>query len=118
MSSGSIFDYIPESKPPVAESIAAGLLRAVEAEALRRAGEHIDGHKAFWESSEATPQEIADAMNGSAVLFLKIARANVEHLGAVAAIIGKPLENLLPVQYQSSPQTVTFLPTGYVQIGQ
>jgi hypothetical protein len=73
MSSG-IFDYIPDAKPPVAETIAAGLLRQVEQEALRRAGEHIDGHRAFWESPEATPQQIADAMNGSAVLFLKIAR--------------------------------------------
>jgi hypothetical protein len=117
MSSGQIFDYIPENKPPVAETIAAGLLRQVEQEALRRAGEHIDGHRAFWNSTEATPQQIADAMNGSAVLFLKIARANVEHLAAVAAIIGKPLENLLPTEYQSSPQTVTFLPNGYVTIG-
>lgn len=116
MSTG-IFDYIPDSRPPVAESIAAGLLRQVEQEALRRAGEHIDGHKAFWDSPEATPQQIADAMNGSAVLFLKIGRANVEHLEAVAAIIGKPLDTLLPPQYQTSPQTVTFLPNGYVQIG-
>ena len=116
MSTG-IFDYIPDSRPPVSEAIAAGLLRQVEQEALRRAGEHIDGYNAFWESPEATPQQIADAMNGSAVLFLKIARANVEHLAAVAAIIGKPLDNLLPPQYQTSPQTVTFLPTGYVQIG-
>lgn len=116
MSTG-IFDYIPDSRPPVSEAIAAGLLRQVEQEALRRAGEHIDGHKAFWESPEATPQQIADAMNGSAVLFLKIARANVEHLGAVAAIIGKPLDALLPPQYQVSPLTVTFLDTGYVQIG-
>lgn len=116
MSTG-IFDYIPDSRPPVAETIAAGLLRQVEQEALRRAGEHIDGHKAFWESPEATPQQIADSMNGSAVLFLKIARANVEHLAAVAAIIGKPLDALLPPQYQTSPQTVAFLDTGYVQIG-
>ena len=116
MSTG-IFDYIPDSRPPVAEAIAAGLLRQVEQEALRRAGEHIDGHRAFWESPEASPQQIADAMNGSAVLFLKIARANVEHLASVAAIIGKPLDALLPPQYQTSPQTVTFLDTGYVQIG-
>jgi uncharacterized protein YdbL (DUF1318 family) len=112
-----IFEYIPDEKPPVVDAIAGGLLRAVEQEALRRAGEHIDGYRAFWESTEATPQQIADAMNGSAALFLKIARANVEHLAAVAAIIGKPLDNLLPPQYQTSPQTVTFLTTGYVQIG-
>ena len=115
--SNGIFDYIPDSRPPVAEEIAAGLLRQVEAEALRRAGEHIDGHNAFWKSTEATPQAIADAMNGSAVLFLKIARANVEHLGAVATIIGKPLDTLLPPEYQTSPQVVTFLATGYVSIG-
>ena len=115
--SNGIFEYIPNAKPPVADTIAAGLLRQVEQEAMRRAGEHIDGHRAFWESPEATPQQIADSMNGSAVLFLKIARANVEHLAAVAAIIGKPIDNLLPPQYQTSPQTVTFLPNGYVQIG-
>lgn len=116
MSTG-IFDYIPDNRPPIADAIASGLLRQVENEALRRAGEHIDGHNAFWKSPEATPQEIADAMNGSAVLFLKIARANVEHLGAVAAIIGKPLDALLPPEYQTSPLTVTFLTNGYVSIG-
>lgn len=113
-----IFPVIPETKPPVAEAIAAGLLREIEAEARRRVGQHVDWWRAFWKSTEATPQQIASAMNGSAGLFFLISRINMQHITATAQLLGKtPQELGVPVECLSSPETVTVNPDGSVTIG-
>ena len=111
-----IFPHIPSDRPPVAITIAAGLLRDIEAEAARRAGQHRDAYYAFWKSPEATPQQIADAMNGSAMLFFRIAEANVLHLQSLAQLVGKPITDFLPIECLSRPQNVIEHENGYVQI--
>jgi len=115
----TIFPVIPETRPPVAESIAAGLLREVEAEATRRVGQHIDWWRAFWESPEATPEAIASAMNGSAALFFGIASVNMQHIAAVAQMLGKtPVEIGVPVECLTALRPVTVNPDGSVTIGE
>ena len=115
----TIFPVIPETKPPVAESIAAGLLREVEAEAARRVGQHVDWWRAFWQSAEATPEDIASAMNGSAALFFGIAFVNMQHIAAVAQMLGKtPVELGVPVECLSALRPVTANPDGSVTIGE
>jgi hypothetical protein len=119
MPAPAIFPVIPETRPPVAESIAAGLLREVEAEAARRVGQHIDWWRAFWQSSEATPEQIAAAMNGSAALFFGIASVNKGHIIAVAQMLGKTPEQLgVPTECLTTPREVTINPDGSVTIGE
>ena len=113
----SLFPTIPETKPPVAESIAAGLLREVDAEAQRRAGQHVDWWRAFWESPEATPVEIAAAMGPSAGIFFGVASINVSHIQSVATMIGKPITDFMPEACLTTPVTVTVNPDGTVAIG-
>jgi len=114
----TIFPVIPETQPPVAERIAAGLLREVETEAARRVGQHVDWWRAFWQSTEATPDEIAAAMNGSAGLFFGISSVNVGHISAVAQMLGKtPVELGVPVECLTTPRLVTVNPDGSVSIG-
>jgi len=114
-----IFPVIPETLPPVSERIAAGLLREVEAEAARRVGQHVDWWRAFWQSDEATPGEIAEAMNGSAALFFGIASVNRGHIEAVAAMLGKTAEQLgVPAECLTTPREVTVNPDGSVTIGE
>jgi hypothetical protein len=114
----SIFPVIPETLPPVAERIAAGLLREVEAEAARRVGQHVDWWRAFWQSDEATPDQIAAAMNGSAALFFGIASVNMGHINAVAEMLGKtPVQLGVPVECLSALRPVTVNPDGSVTIG-
>lgn len=113
----SLFEYIPSVTVPPADVIANQLLTAIDREAQRRAGEHVDQWRAFWRSTEATPQEIADSMNGSAVLFFAIARANIEHVAAVAALIGKTPADFMPLECLSAPQQVTVNQDGSVTIG-
>jgi len=115
----TIFPVIPETRPPVAEAIAAGLLREVEAEAMRRVGQHVDWWRAFWQSPEATPGEIAAAMNGSAALFFGIASVNMGHITAVSQMLGKtPVELGVPVECLSALRPVTVNPDGSVTIGE
>jgi hypothetical protein len=113
-----IFPVIPETKPPVAESIAAGLLREVENEAARRVGQHVDWWRAFWQSPEATPDEIAASMGVSAGPFFGVASINRGHIEAVAQMIGKTTVDLgVPEECLSTPRTVTVNPDGSVSIG-
>jgi hypothetical protein len=114
----SIFPQIPDTKPPVAESIAAGLLREVENEAARRVGQHVDWWRAFWQSAEAAPDEIAASMGVSAGLFFGVASVNMGHIAAVAQMLGKtPIELGVPVECLSALRPVTVNPDGSVTIG-
>jgi hypothetical protein len=115
--SDNVFETQPIPQPTQAQLAADELLRKVRSELDRRAGEHIDGWRAFWEHSEAEPQAIADAMNGDAVRWFSLSRKNLEHIAAYAVMVGKTLDDYVPTKYQSSPQSVTFLANGYVQIG-
>jgi len=114
----TIFPVIPGAKPPIAESIAAGLLREVEAEATRRVGQHVDWWRAFWQSPEATPDEIVSNMGVSAGLFFGIAAVNMQHIAAVAQMLGKtPVDIGVPVECLSTPRVVTVNSDGSVTIG-
>ena len=118
MPAGEIFPSIPETQPPVAERIAADMLRSVEAECVRRVGYHVDSWKAIWESDEATPDEICSAMNGSAAMFFGIASINKAQIAAVAQMLGKTTEELgVPAKCMTTPREVTVNSDGSVTIG-
>ena len=104
----SIFPEIPETLLPVEQRIAADMLRNVDAECLRRIGQHCDWWSAVWESDEATPQQIIDAMGTSAALFFTIASVNKTQIATVAQVLGKTTEQLgVPDKCMTTPVTVT-----------
>ncbi len=113
-----IFQTQPIPTPSQAQMAADELLRKVRSEIDRRAGEHIDGWRAFWEHPQASPQDIADAMNGDAVRWLALARLNLQHIADYAQLLGKSLDEFVPVKYQQSPREVITLTNGYIQIGE
>lgn len=113
-----IFTTQPIPQATQAQMAADELLRKVRSEIDRRAGEHIDGWRAFWEHPQATPQQIADSMNGDAVRWLALARLNLQHVAAYAQLLGRSLDEFVPTKYQTSPREVTTLSNGYIQIGE
>lgn len=114
----SIFPVIPETQPPVAERIAADMLRLVDAECRRRIGDHADWWAAVWESPEATASEIVAAMGSAAALFFTIASVNKQQIATVAHVLGKTTAELgVPDKCMSTPQTVTLNPDGTATIG-
>jgi len=114
----SIFPHVPETLPPVAERIAVDMLRIIDAECLRRIGNHADWWSAVWESEEATPEEIVAAMGSSAALFFTIASVNKQQIATVAQVLGKSTAELgVPDKCMTTPQTVTLNPDGTATIG-
>lgn len=91
-------------------------MESIEREALRRSGEHSDQWRAFWESTEATPQQIADEMGSQAALFFQIAAANIGHIDQIARLIGQTAADILPVEHLSAKREVTFHSDGTVTI--
>ena len=118
MPEDSIFPEIPETQPPVAERIAADMLRLVDSECRRRIGNHADWWSAVWESQEATPEEIIAAMGTSAALFFTIASVNKQQIATVAHVLGKTTAELgVPDKCMGTPKTVTLNPDGTAKIG-
>ena len=113
-----IFSQTPNAAIPAAKQIASGLMESIEREALRRSGEHSDQWKAFWESAEASPQQIADEMGTQASLFFAIAAANIGHIDQIARLIGQTAADILPVEHLSAKRPVTFNDDGTVIIGE
>lgn len=114
----SIFSEIPETLPPVAERIAADMLRLVDAECRRRIGDHADWWAALWESKEATPAEIVAAMGSSAALFFTIASVNKAQIATVAKVLGKTTAELgVPDKCMTTPQNVTLNSDGTATVG-
>jgi hypothetical protein len=114
----SIFPEIKETLPPVAERIAADMLRRVDAECRRRIGDHADWWSAVWESEEATPEQIIAAMGTSAALFFTIASVNKQQIATVAQVLGKTTAELgVPDKCMGTPKTVTLHSDGTATIG-
>jgi hypothetical protein len=114
----TIFPVIPDTQPPVAERIAADMLRLVDAECRRRIGDHCDWWSAIWESPEATPEEIVAAMSGSAALFFTIASVNKQQIATAAQVLGKTTVELgVPDKCMGTPKTVTLHSNGTATIG-
>lgn len=114
----TIFSHVPGTEPPVAERIAADMLRLVDGECKRRVGNHTDWWSAIWESQEATPEQIVAAMGTSAALFFTIASVNKQQIETVAAILKKTTAELgVPDKCMGTPMTVTLNPDGTATIG-
>ncbi len=83
---------------PDAERIARHMLHRVNASLAERVHEHQAGFRAFWDSS-VTPDDILAAMGGNAALMLATAGENVGHIGRLADIVGKTVEDFLPAEH-------------------
>lgn len=109
----------PDPRPTAtpAQQAAAELLATVDSELSRRASEHEDGWRAFWEPAGGiTTQQIADAMSTDGGLWLQLSRANLEHIATYAGMVGRTLDDYLPTECQSSLHPVTVNPDGSLKI--
>ena len=110
-----LFPSITEPQPNAAEATARQLIAYIEREAVRRAGEHVDGWRAVWANHEATPQQICEALGTEAAKFFAVASDNVRHLATVAATCGLQITDLLPAEVLQSPP-IKINPDGTVTV--
>ena len=109
----------PDPRPTAtpAQQAAAELLATVDRELSRRASEHEDGWRAFWEPAGGViTQQIANAMGTDGGLWLQLSRANLEHIATYAGMVGRTLNDYLPAECQSSLHPVTVNPDGSLTI--
>lgn len=93
-------NLIPITEPPqtpAAQAAATSLLAHVNAELARRVEYHAERYADFWES-HIKPDDILAAMGKQAVTMLAAAAENVEHIGRLAAIVGKQVTDFLPAE--------------------
>jgi hypothetical protein len=108
---------IDQPQRNIPQEIATTLIQAMNAEADRRAGIQRDSYNAFWHSTEATPQQIADAMGIKAGLFFALASENVTHIARSAALVGKELGDFLQPSEYAPPVAIEYHQDGTVTIG-
>lgn len=108
---------IDQPQRDIPQEIATTLLQAMNAEAERRAGIQRDSYNAFWHSTEATPQQIADAMGNRAGLFFSLASENVQHIARAAAVVGKSISDFLQPSEYVPPVAIEYHEDGTVTIG-
>ena len=93
-----LIDIQPSPSIPPAQVIAQHMLHRVNASLAERVHEHKAGFRAFWDSPEA-PDDILAAMGDKAAIMLATAGENVDHIGRLAAIVGKTVEDFLPAEH-------------------
>jgi hypothetical protein len=104
---------IAQTTPPASEGVANYLLKAAEGEIYRRASEHADQWKAFWQHPVATPAEIASSLGANAGKWFALAAINKQSFLTAQQVLG--VEIIDPL-YLTSPQNVTVNPDGTVTI--
>ena len=89
---------LPQPAPvPQAQTAATAILSNLNNTLRRRVADHIEGFHRFWDDPAATPDEIITAMGDTnAKLLLATSRENLRHLGTLAALVGKTLNDVLP----------------------
>jgi hypothetical protein len=79
---------------PEAQRIADLLLHKVNASLTERLHEHRVNYSTFWDSGES-PDAILEAMGSNAYLFLMSAGENIDHIGRLAALVGKQVTDFI-----------------------
>lgn len=86
---------ITETPPrPAAEVIAETLLHKVNAALAQRVYEHQESYAQFWDNSESADSILA-AMGTNAALFLMSASENIQHIGRLAGLVGKQVDDFI-----------------------
>jgi hypothetical protein len=95
---------IEQTTPPVAEGVANYLLKAAEGEIFRRAAEHVEQWKQFWQHPTATPANVAASMGQNAGRWFAIAAINKQSFLQAEQVLGVQIIDPL---FLTTPQNVT-----------
>lgn len=106
---------IDETTKTQAEQVAEQLLTGLNAELQKRIATHRRSYLLFW-GSAATPDDILIALGKYAPVFLQAASENVQHIGRLAAIVGKTVTDFLPDNYWQPRRAFIVSPEGVVTL--
>lgn len=113
---------IPNNRPQPteAERIAAEMLDGFNAAFRQLVDNHRRFYLRFW-SSSTTPDEILETMGTDAIRMVQVAGQNVGNMHALAAIMGKSIDDFLPPEFYAPRrefvvETADGQPTGRVTL--
>ena len=90
----------PVHKPrPKAEVVAERMMHRFNVAPDERIAAHVAGFKQFWDDPEATPDDILAAWGTQATAMLAAASESLQHIGRLAAIVGKTVNDFIPAKY-------------------
>ena len=82
----------------------------------QRIAVHKQVYDVLWNDTRATPAEILAALGTNAKTIFTVSQANKAHLTAIASLMGKTIDDLVPVKYQNPPVAITIHDDGTVTI--
>jgi len=88
-----LFTEISQSR---AATVAAFMIKSAKEQLQIRVAVQPILYDAFWNDTQATPDEILQALGSNGTRFVAIAGENVEHIATLAAIFGKSLSDFIP----------------------
>lgn len=107
-----------KTEPTKAQLAAESIVAAINAELTHRVAVHKTAWETLWKNERdgATPEAILAAMGNKAALVFAFSKANLEHIAACAALVGKQPTDFLPAKYWQTPQAITAHDDGTVTI--
>lgn len=107
----NLIDLPAEAPKPYSQVVAETLLQRLNTELEARARAHKQAYSEFWDSPEATPDAILEAMGNRAALWLACAVESVSHIGRLATLVGKSVTDFIPPE-QFMPRSAFVLGVG------
>jgi len=92
-----LFIIPPPTPVPYAQTAATTILANLNDMLRRRVADHAEGFHRFWDDPAVTPDALITTLgDANAKLLLATSRENLRHLSALAALVGKTLNDVLP----------------------
>jgi hypothetical protein len=95
---------------PEVEQLAINELIFINSSLARRVEEHKMKYKAFWQNYSHTPDSILAAMGTNASIWLAAAAESMDHIGRLAAIVGKTINDFIPPEMYVPPRAFIINP--------
>jgi hypothetical protein len=95
-------ELIPTAPPvviPLATQVAEGMIHDFNADLAERIHRHRAGFSKFWDNPLVTPDEILVGWGPRAVYMLMAASESLQHIGRLAGIIGKTLDDFIAMEH-------------------
>lgn len=109
-------DLIEVAETPASQRAAANIVQMINSEIAHRVGVHQAVFDLLWSNPKATPDAILTKLGTKAALVFQFSRANLEHIAACAAIVGKQPTDFIDPKYLSSPRQLVFHADGTVTL--
>lgn len=104
--------------PPASKLAADSIIEAINSEIKHRVEVHKIAWETLWENNRdgATPEAILEQMGTKAALMFAFSKANLEHIAACAALVGKQPTDFIAAKYLSSPRELVIHADGTVTL--